>query len=101
MRGGGDAVQTGPVDRESANGAYSGAESKRTCLRKPSGGRAHAAGFRAARVEPPPRRFKLIGDSHERGGEGRGLACAGMVRGRAGRGGVSRQMHRGWEDRWG
>ena len=35
-----NASRTGPVDRESTHGAYSGAESKNTRARNPTGGRA-------------------------------------------------------------
>ena len=52
----GGAGRTGPVDRESAHGAYSGAESKSTRARNPTGGR--------VRVWPDS---ELPGWSHPRG----------------------------------
>jgi hypothetical protein len=53
-----NALRTGPVDRETARGAYSGAK-RGVQSRNPMGGRARAAEFRVAAGETNPGQSKL------------------------------------------
>ena len=65
--GRGKRVANGPRGSRVPARSLQRCEEQETQARNPTGGSARVAGFRAARVESPPRRFKLIGDSCGRG----------------------------------